>query len=425
MYYLQKMLTQHAREKKDSLKISIESLRRCMGMAPDFEADFKLFGRVQTRREVRLKLIEALAFANQQTQAYALLSEYDFAPISPVSGSTAYQDFAWHHMHGFVLATMGKLNKAAEVLNKFKIVAPQDYANVDEALWILEGVYDKLYQLTDEPKWQMEARIVAALQNKLKGPFSKEKYSTAAHLFPRTLPGDEKFFSAVIDFYDGNFEKALEELETIRNRGIMSSHNRVSSQLLRIEAMLYSGKQITDDVLEELLRLADSRNLTTLQREKVGFLLARYILDEDKNFSQRRLDHEGQTFVKSICSKPWVLTIGYQRGEVKRVKEPLRFRDRDKEEQKEVEREPSSLICELYANRPNDWVVSANLYLFEIPQLSLLGEGRTVGREKEGQGWIFKDKQIDALRRRHQYLAVFEFDNSDSEKSLQGVLFKP
>jgi hypothetical protein len=70
-------------------------------------------------------------------------------------------------------------------------------------------------------------------------------------------------------------------------------------------------------------------------------------------------------------------------------------------------------------------VVSANLYLFEIPQLSLLGEGRTVGREKEGQGWIFKDKQIDALRRRHQYLAVFEFDNSDSEKSLQGVLFKP
>ncbi|EKD83324.1 MAG: hypothetical protein ACD_39C00748G0001 [uncultured bacterium] len=48
-----------------------------------------------------------------------------------------------------------------------------------------------------------------------------------------------------------------------------------------------------------------------------------------------------------------------------------------------------------------------------------------MGRESEGGSWIFKDDQIDGMRRRKHYLAIFEYDNSDSEKSLQGMLFKP
>lgn len=424
LFYLQKMLTQHSREKKESLDIATESFRRCMGMAPDFKADFKLFGKFQTIREVRLKLIETLSLGNQQEEAYALLSEYTFAPISPISGATNYQDFAWHHMKGSVLATMGRFEEAAAILEKFKIVAPQDYPLVDETLWLLEGVYERLGETQKEGQWEMEARIVAAIQKKLKGPFSKEKYSTSAHLFPRILPGDEKFYSAVIDFYEGKFSQSLNKLDELRNRGAISSHNRISSKLLRIEASLYSGITIADDILEELLLLSEKRNLTPLQLEKTGYLLARYIMNEDEIFEKGRINHEGQSFVRSICSKPWALTIKHRRGEIKRAKKPLRFRKKE-DEQEERKREPGSLVCELYANKSNDWVVSANLYLFSVPQLSLLGKGRIVGRENEKEGWIFKDAEIDSIKARNRYLAVFEFDNSESEKSIQGVLFTP
>ncbi|GAB4274047.1 MAG: hypothetical protein Kow0029_14150 [Candidatus Rifleibacteriota bacterium] len=424
MYYLQKMLTQHSREKKESLDIAVESLRRCMGMAPEFQADFKLFGRVQTTREVRLKLVEALAMGGQQEEAYALLSEYSFAPISPISGATSYQDFAWQHMKGFVLATMGNFEEAAAVLEKFKIVLPQDYPMVDHALWLLEGVYERIGEETKDNKWEMEKRIVAALQKKLKGPFSREKYATSAHLYPRMLPGDKKFYSAVMDFYEGKFNQALNKLNELRERAAMSSHNRISAELYRIEASLYSGARISDDVIDELLTLSETKRLTPLQLERTGYLLARYIMNEDEHFEKSRINHDGQSFLKSICSKPWCLTLKHKRGEIKRAKKPLRLRNRE-EEKEEVKREPGALIAELYANRANDWVVSANLYLFSVPNLSLLGKGRIVGRENEKQGWIFKDEQIDSIKRGKRYLAVFEFDNSDSEKSIQGVLFNP
>lgn len=430
MYYLQKMLTQHSREKKESLDTAVMSLRRCMGLAPEFKADFRLFGKDQTNREVRLKLIEVLALGNQQEEAYALLSEYSFAPISPVSGATDYHDYAWQKMKGFVLATMGRYKEAASVLERFKIVKPQDYPLVDEALWYLEGVYDRLSELEPDQKWHLEARIAAALQKKLDGPFAKEVYATAAHLYPKTLPGDDVFYSATIDFYEGKFNQTINKLDALKNRGVMSSHNRISSQLMRIEAALYSGQAITDDLLEELLRLADSRRLTPIQHERTGFLLARYIMDEDENFEKSRLKHEGQSFVKSICSKPWSLNLSFKRGAIKRASKPLRFRnsnrsDPDAKEEDKDKREPSSLVSELYANRANDWVVSANLYLFNLPELSLLGKGRIVGRENEKEGWIFKNEAIDSLKFGQKYLAVFEFDNSDSEKSTQGVIFRP
>ena len=423
MYYLQKMLTQHARERKESLDIGVESLRKCLGMAPEFKADFRLFGKDQTSREVRLKLIELLALGGQQAEAYALLSEYSFAPISSIAGANEYQDFAWHKMKGFVLATMGRHVEAAAVLEKFKIVKPQDYPSVEEALWMLEGVYDRLNEIEPEKSWNLEARIVAALQKKLKGPFSKEKYSTSAHLYPRTLPGDDVFYSAVIDYHDGKFNQALNKLEELKGRGAMSSQNRISADLLRIEASLYSGRAVTDDLVEELLRISESPRLTPLELEKTGFLMARYILDTDESFEKKQLKHEGQSFVKHICSKPWSLNLVYQRGQIKRAKKPLRLRT--KEDEEKDKREPGSLISELYANRANDWVVSANLYLFALPELGLLGKGRIVGRENEKEGWIFKDDVIDSFKPGKRYLAVFEYDNSDSEKSVQGVIFKP
>ncbi|MEW6712652.1 MAG: hypothetical protein AB1403_22730, partial [Candidatus Riflebacteria bacterium] len=349
MFYLQKMLTQHSREKKESLDLAVESLRRCLGMAPEFKADFKLFGKDQTSREVRLKLVETLALGNQQEEAYALLTEYSFAAISPVSGATDYQDFAWHQMRGFVLATMGRYQEAATALERFKIVKPQDYPMVDEALWLLEGIYDRLSEIESNKKWHLEARIVAALQNKLKGPFAKEKYATASHLFPKTLPGDDIFFSATIDFYEGKFNQALNKLGELKNRAAMSAHNRIAADLLRIEASLYSGLVIGDDMVEELLRISDSNQLTPLQLEKTGYLLARYITNEDENFEKKRLNHEGQSFVKCISGKPWSLGLQYRRGQIKKTKRQLRFRE--KEDPEKEKREPGSLAAELYANR--------------------------------------------------------------------------
>lgn len=426
LFHSIKMLTQHSREKKESLDAAIEAFRRCIGQAPAYKSDFRIFGRVQTPREVRLKLIETLALGGQQADAYGLLSEFTFSAISPISGATDYQDFAWHHMQGFTLAMMGRFDEAIEILEKFKIVAPQDYPQVDEALWILEGIYDRLADNRKNDKFAMEARIVAAMQKKLKGPYSREQYSTAAHLFPRVLPGDSSFFDAVIKFYSGEFSACLDALKNLQNRGLMNSSNRFHSRLLAIEAALYSGQKIADDYLEELIQIAANNNLTPLQKERTGYLLARYVMDDDQKFNTSRVNHEGQSFIKNITSKPWALKLTHKRGEIKRATKPLTKRNlKEEEESEKNKREPGQLIAETYANRAEDWVVSANLYLFALPELTLLGEGRVVGRENEGEGWIFKEEQIDQMKRGKSYLAVFEYDNSDSEKSLQGTLFQP
>lgn len=425
LYLTQKMLTQHSRERRATLNEAVTALRRCIGQSPEFKADFRLFGRDQTVREVRMRLIEVLALGGQQAEAYGLLSEYSFAATQPAPGTTDIQDAAWNHMRGLTLAMMGRYEEAVTVLEKFKIIVPQDYPQVDEALWLLEGVFDRLADVRGEDRYLMEARIVAALLKKLKGPFSKEQYSTAAHLYPRLLPGDNTFYEAVTGFYEGRFSESVELLEQLNNRGLMSSSNRISTRIMLVEAMLYSGMTITDDLFEEMVALSSNDSLTPLQSERIGYLLARYVMDADENFSKRRIDHEGQSFIRSITGKPWALSLTHRRGVVKRAKKPVRSRNiKEQEKDEEVEREPGSLITEIYANRPEDWVVSANLYLLTLPEMHLLGTGRIVGRENEEEGWIFKDDQIDALRRRQRYLAIFEYDNSDSEKSLQGMLFK-
>lgn len=423
MFYSMKMLTQHSREKKESLEAAIEFYRRCYGMAPAYKSDFRLFGRNQTPREVRLKLAETLALGGQQADAYGLLSEFAFAAISPVSGATDYQDFAWHHMRAFTLAMMGRYLQAAEILEKFKIIVPQDYPQVDEALWILEGIYDKLGE--KDAKYKMEARIVAALQKKLKGPFSKEQYATAAHLFPRILAGDESFFEAICLFYDGKFEAASAILKSLSGRGIMNSSNRLHSKIINIETELYSGKRISDDLLEELVAVAENQNLTPLQRERAGYLLARYVMDEDQKFDITRVNHDGQSFIKSITGKPWALKLKYKKGELKKASKPVSKRTGRENQEEEARREPGQIIVELFANKAEDWVVSANMYLISLPDLSLTGDGRIVGRENEQEGWIFKDDQVDQIKKRKNYLAVFEYENSDSEKSIQGLIFRP
>lgn len=421
-YYQQKMLTQRGRDKRESLDASIMCFRRCLGMAPEYVSDFRLFRQEQTSREVRLRLIEALALGQQQADAYGLLSEFNFAPISPVAGSTDRQDFAWHHGKGLVLATMGLTDRAAAVLEPFKIIMPQDYPLVDEALWVLEGVYDYQAQETGEPKWEMEARIVAALLDKLSGPYSEVKYSTAAHLFPKLLPGDKIFHEAALSFYHGEFDRALELLLQIHGRGLLSRSNRHASRLMAIEASIYSGQKLTDDLIEELIEIALNNNLLPLQKERAGFLLARYVMNEDSGFITARANHDGQSFIRSVTAKPWAVDLRYKRGQIKRATKPLRHRTEKDEE--ESEREPSELIAEAYVNRGQDWIVSANLYLIRLPDMTLMGKGRIVGREIEGEGWAFKDDVIDALERRKHYLAVIEYDNSDNEKSIQGILFR-
>lgn len=428
LYYTQKMLTLQSQERRESLDAAVIAFRRCLGMAPAYIADFKLFGRQQTPREVRLRLIEALALGGQTTDAWALLSEFSFAPISPVSGATDAQDFAWHHMQGFVMAMMGQYEKAAAVLEKFKIVAPQDYPQVDEALWILEGIYDRLSEEKREDRFKMEAKIVAALLKKLKGPFEKEKYSTSAHLFPKQLPGDLNYYDGVTKFYEGRFDEAYAIFQAMSNRGIMSSRNRLACKLHEIESMLYSGRRVSDDLLEEMIQLTGNPSLTPLQKERAGFILARYIMDEDSKFEKSRVNHAGQSFVKNICGKPWALDLVYRRGEIKRAKKPVQSRSSKDEETEEDSnrREPGSMLAEIYANRPEDWVVSANLYLVALPELAMSAKDRIVGREDGESGkWVFKDAEIDKLRRKNRYLAIFEYDNSDSEKSLQGIIFQP
>ena len=140
IYYTQKMLTQQARERQESLNEAIECFRRCLGIAPDYKGEFKLFGMAQTAREVKLKLIECLSEGGMAADAYSILSEFSFAPVIPISGANEKFDYQWNHMKGLVLACMGMYEESAEILSKFKVVSPVDYAMVDESIWLLEGV---------------------------------------------------------------------------------------------------------------------------------------------------------------------------------------------------------------------------------------------------------------------------------------------
>ncbi|HNW33614.1 MAG TPA: hypothetical protein PKM25_01680 [Candidatus Ozemobacteraceae bacterium] len=458
-YYMHKMLTQRGSEHKESLWIAANAFRRCIGIAPDYKSDFRLFGKELTPREVRLKLIECLATGGEVAEAYGLVSEYIFTPMPAMTPLSARADFAWMHMKGLVLAMMGRYEEAAELLKRFKIVPPQDYPTVEEALWVLEGVYDRLAETTNDDQWRMEARIVASMLKELKGPYSKEKYTTASHLFPRWLPGDQTFFEALMCFYRGDFDKTRDTLAPLARGGMMSRENRLASRILALEAELYAGRKVADELLEELLAVSIDRQLSPMLKERLGYLLARYVMGEAEDFKKGKIEGEGQTFVKAIIGSPWALALKFKRGdwlrpdqapsgdststertktatakngellkksrptgestrmfnafpERKSVKEPRR-------------RDFATIEAEIYANRSEDWITSANMNLIALPQMTLLGKGRIVGREEEGKGWFFKGEDIDELRRGGRYLAIFEFANSDSEKSLQGILFEP
>ena len=425
LYYTQKMLTQQSRERQESLDEAIISFRRCLGMAPDYQGSFKLFGMQQTSREVKLKLIECLAQGGMAADAYGILSEFNFAPIIPISGANEKYDYQWVHMKALVLASMGMYEEAAETLNRFKIVSPIDYPMVDESIWLLEGIYKKLYEITKKDNYDMEAKIAAAMLKKLGGPYSNETYSDASLLFSRQLPGDIEYNKAVINFYNGKFKKSLDILDSIREKGVMSNTNRISAKLLRIEARLYSGQQLTDDCIEDLIALSENKYLNIFQRNKLGYLLARYVMDEDTEFNTTSINHEGQSFIRSFLGKPWAIDIKYKKGKVKIVRKPKnssKKNDISNKEEPEKEIEPGEFYAEIYANKPEDWVVSSNMYLVDLPEMNMLTTTRIVGREEDGK-WRFKDEQLDAVKNKKLYLIIMEFDNSDSEKSIQGYLF--
>ena len=52
----------------------------------------------------------------------------------------------------------------------------------------------------------------------------------------------------------------------------------------------------------------------------------------------------------------------------------------------------------------------------------MLTTTRIVGREEDGK-WVFKDNQLDNIKNRNFYLVIFEYDNSDSDKSIQGYIY--
>ncbi len=423
IYYTQKMLTQQSRDRQESLDEAIICFRRCLGISPDYKGEFKLFGMPQTQREVKLRMIECLAEGGMAADAYGILSEFNFAPIIPVSGANEKYDYQWVHMKALVLGCMGMYEEAASTLNRFKIVSPVDYPMVDESIWLLEGVYKKLYDVTKEDKYDMEAKIAASMLKKLGGPYSKETYSDASLLFTRQMPGDLEYNKAVIDFYNGRFKKALTILNKINGRSVMTNTNRVSAKLLRIEAMLYSGEQLTDDCIEDLVSLSDNKYLNQIQKSKLGYLLARYVMDEDSEFDTSRVNHEGQNFVRSFLGKPWALDLKYKKGKVKRIKNTKKSGQGDIASKKEEkEHEPGELIAEMYANRAEDWIVSSDIYLVALPELNILTTTKIVGREEDGK-WVFKDDQLDAVKKRNHYLVIFEYDNSDSEKTIQGYIY--
>ena len=428
LYYTQKMLTQQSRDRQESLDEAILSFRRCLGIAPDYKGEFKLFGMPQTDREVKLKLIECMAMGGMAADAYGILSEFNFAPIIPISGANEKYDYQWIHMKALILGSMGMYEEAAETLNRFKVVSPVDYPMVDESIWLLEGIYKKLYEVTQKEKYDMEAKIAASMLKKLGGPYSTETYSDASLIFPRQMPGDLEYNKAVMNFYNGKFKQSLAILNKINGRSVMTNANRISAKLLRIEALLYSGERLTDDCIEDLVSLSENKYLNQIQKNKLGYLIARYVMDEDSEFNTSLVNHEGQNFIRNFLGKPWALNLKYNKGKIKRVEKNQKSKRNNRnsltkeEEKPEIEREPGEFVAEMYANKAEDWIVSSNMYLVALPEMSILTTSRIVGREEDGK-WSFKDDQLDAIKNRNHYLVIFEYDNSDSDKSIQGYLY--
>lgn len=422
IYYIQKMLTVHERERRENLNRSVLAFRRCLGAEPNFKADFRIFTKDQTPREVRLKMAEAMAMGGWQADAYALISEFNFSPIIPVSGANTDSDYAWQHTKGFVLATMGLYEEAAKELEVFKIVSPMDYMNVDEALYYLQGVYERLAEVKKDKRYTLEASLIASILNKLEGPFSTENYVTSAHLFPKPLHGDLKFFEGVIKFYNSEFKEAHDIFESLRSRNIMTRANRNAALMYEAECLLYTGEAVPDDIIEELLQLTETDELSILNKERLGFLLARYVMAEDVKLDFKHISHDSQTFIRSIYEKPWALDLTLKRGRIKKQKRGNAKKDTKNADENE-EKESGSLTLEAYCNKADDWIVSASMYIVSLPDMSIIGDGKIVGREEDGK-WVFKDERIDAMKHNEKYLLVVEYDNSDSEKSIQGIVYK-
>ena len=424
IYYTQKMLTVHERDRKEYANRAILGFRRCLGMAPGYKADFRIFSKDQTPREVRLRMAEAMAFGGMQAEAYGLISEFSFEPIVPVSGANLESDYAWQHTKGFILATMGLYKEAAKELEVFKIISPSDYMNVDEALYYLQGIYERLAETTKDKRYNLEASLIASILNKLEGPFSNESYVTSAHLFPKPLNGDVKFFEGIVKFYNGEFDAACEIFESLRTKSIMTRANRNAALLYETECLLYTGRAVPDDIIESLLQLTDNNEMSQINKDRLAFLLARYVMEEDTKLELHKVSHDSQTFIRSIYEKPWALDLTFNRGRIKKInkKKVRNTRNTKKDEKENEERESSSITLEAYCNKVDDWIVSASMYIISLPDMTVIGNGKIVGRE-DNDKLVFKDERIDALKKGEQYLIVIEYDNSDSEKSIQGVLF--
>ena len=143
---------------------------------------------------------------------------------------------------------------------------------------------------------------------------------------------------------------------------------------------------------------------------------------EDVKLDFKHISHDSQTFIRSIYEKPWALDLTLKRGRVKKQKRGNAKKDTKNADENE-EKESGSLTLEAYCNKVDDWIVSASMYIVSLPDMSIIGDGKIVGREEDGK-WVFKDERIDAMKHNERYLLVVEYDNSDSEKSIQGIVYK-
>lgn len=469
LYNAQKMLTQRGSEREKYLWLAIKAFRQCFGKYPDYKSDFKLYGRVQTTKDVKLAMAETLAYAGLPDEAWFIIHDNELTPLEQVQASDPKSDYQWLQLKGLVLAMMGQYDEALKVLSQFKIVSQQDYPKVDEALWLLEGVYDKLYQLTNDISHNTEAKIVSTFIRKLKSPYAKEKYTTASHLFPTLQHGDQMYYRAIRYFTNGDYYKSAKILENLVYRNLLKYSNRISAKIVYFESLVYSNQIIEDDLIEELITLALEKKLNPLQRERLGYILGRYILHSKPEYSKDILNPESKSFTFRWLNTPWTISVKYKSApkpsftrreitEKRNIDAKESRKGKILESEKEPERsdkrliiphqkqqtskgkvdvqdsivigdensirENSSLIVESYINRSDDWITSMKLSLIEIPTYNLLGSGNLVGREERDGEWVFIGKEIDMIRIGKVYLGVFSYDTAEGEKFTQGYLIR-
>ncbi|NLM16970.1 MAG: hypothetical protein GX221_04565 [Candidatus Riflebacteria bacterium] len=446
-----KMLTQSGSDRESSLYDAIMSFRRCIAMAPTFEASFMLYGEKQNKRKVLLRLAETLAYGGEQGEAFEIISQYDFKPLSPIAGSTHKEDFEWHHKKALITALMGHLEEASEMLGIFKIIPESDYPYVADAIWLLEGVYTQLSKITKDPKkaseYSAEAKVANGILKKIPSIYSDKEYASASESFLRLTNSEPRLYEGVKLYADGDIKEAYKIFKSFEGKGHLSHKHRISSLIYMLESGIRCN-EISQMAFEKtMLNEIIPKQLTPLQEDRAAWLLASHFSDKlarQKNITAATFGTN--SYIQTFINKPALLTAVFERGKIKRENKKIQQKSRtsrfshfnmtekskasnsssknDALSKPEQKQEPSRIKAEIVTNNPSNIFLSLKLHAISLKNIEVLNTKEIPGREEDGL-ITFVSEELNEISNKDKILLIVETSDSEDNTYVSGKILLP